>query len=335
MATVQNSINNAVGATFTPLVSDGAALGTTALMFSDLFLASGAVANWNNGDVTLTHSSHKLAFAGGSSGYTFDALISPAASDGAALGSGTVMWSDLFLANGAVLNFNNGAATLTHTSSTVLTLGGSSLTTLDLGALNITGTGSLGATGSGKLTKIWAVSGEFSNAPTIGGTGIVYYSGGTDVAVTDGGTGLSTMTTAYGVVCAGTTAGQVLTSNGAAALPSFQSSAGGMTWSVVTSDQAAAVNTGYITNKSGSVCVVTLPATSAVGSLFRVSGINATGWKIAQNTGQTIHFGTSDSTAGTDGYIASTATRDGVELVCVVANTDFNIISGQGNITVA
>lgn len=54
------------------------------------------------------------------------------------------------------------------------------------------------------------------------------------VATTQGGTGLATLTTAYGVVCAGTTAtgnlqnagagtsGQLLTSNGPSALPSFQ-----------------------------------------------------------------------------------------------------------------
>lgn len=58
-----------------PTASDGAALGTTALMWSDLFLASGAVVNWNAGDVTLTHSANTLAFAGASSGYTFDSKI--------------------------------------------------------------------------------------------------------------------------------------------------------------------------------------------------------------------------------------------------------------------
>lgn len=45
-----------------PLTSDGAALGTTSLMWSDLFLANGAVINWNNGEVTLTHSTSTLTF---------------------------------------------------------------------------------------------------------------------------------------------------------------------------------------------------------------------------------------------------------------------------------
>lgn len=40
----------------------------------------------------------------------------PGADDGAALGSITKEWSDLFLASGGVINWNNGNATLTHSS---------------------------------------------------------------------------------------------------------------------------------------------------------------------------------------------------------------------------
>jgi hypothetical protein len=41
----------------------------------------------------------------------------PGTSDGAALGSGTKMWSDLFLANGGTINWNNGGASLRYESS--------------------------------------------------------------------------------------------------------------------------------------------------------------------------------------------------------------------------
>lgn len=47
-----------------PAASDGGALGTTALMWSDLFLASGAVVNFNNGNVTITHAAGTLTIAG-------------------------------------------------------------------------------------------------------------------------------------------------------------------------------------------------------------------------------------------------------------------------------
>ena len=48
-----------------PGTSDGTALGTTSLMWSDLFLADGGVINLNNGDVLLTHSSNTLTLTGG------------------------------------------------------------------------------------------------------------------------------------------------------------------------------------------------------------------------------------------------------------------------------
>ena len=46
---------------FSPGASDGSALGTTALMWSDLFLAAGGVINFNNGNATITHSTGALA----------------------------------------------------------------------------------------------------------------------------------------------------------------------------------------------------------------------------------------------------------------------------------
>ena len=57
----------------TPHVSDGVSLGTGSLMFSDLFLASGSVVNFNNGDMTITHASNKLTVAGGTLVFAFDA----------------------------------------------------------------------------------------------------------------------------------------------------------------------------------------------------------------------------------------------------------------------
>ena len=54
-----------VGTALTPDTNDGAVLGSASLQWSDLFLASGAVINFNNGDVTLTHASNLLTLAGG------------------------------------------------------------------------------------------------------------------------------------------------------------------------------------------------------------------------------------------------------------------------------
>lgn len=54
---------------------------------------------------------------------TIAGMVAPSTNDGAALGSTSLKWSDLFLASGAVINFNSGNLTLTH-SAGLLTLSG-------------------------------------------------------------------------------------------------------------------------------------------------------------------------------------------------------------------
>ncbi len=194
-----------------PAASGGAALGTTALQWSNLFLASGSVINFANGDVTITHSSNVLAFGGAALGYTFDSLAAvtstsasalavgangatnpvlkinastasvatglsiagaaaagrvavaaissgtdeglsidakgagtvrlgaastgaiefsrnavPTSSGGSALGTTSLMWSNAFLASGAVINFNNGDVTITHSADALAFAGAAS-----------------------------------------------------------------------------------------------------------------------------------------------------------------------------------------------------------------
>src|SRR3990167_6658552 len=53
------------GTALSPTTTDGLALGTTLLNFSDLFLDSGAVINFDGGNVTITHSANTLTLAGG------------------------------------------------------------------------------------------------------------------------------------------------------------------------------------------------------------------------------------------------------------------------------
>jgi hypothetical protein len=104
-------------------------------------------------------------------------------------------------------------------------------------------------------------------------------------------------------------------------------------WSVITADQTAVINKGYFTNKS-TLLTLTLPTTAAVGSVLRVSGMTASGWKIAQNASEVIHFGKTDTTVGVSGYIQSTLARDAVELICCVADNEWNVLSSVGNITI-
>lgn len=128
----------------------------------------------------------------------------------------------------------------------------------------------------------------------------------------------------------------IIDSNGqlgsVATLPA--SSGGRIEWtSVAGTTQAMSVNSGYI-NTNVALTTLTLPDTAAVGDIIRLVGAGSGGWKIAQNAGDTIHFGSSSTTTGTGGSLESTATRDTVELVCIIANTDFQVISSIGTITV-
>jgi|CXWL01.1.fsa_nt_gi hypothetical protein len=107
----------------------------------------------------------------------------------------------------------------------------------------------------------------------------------------------------------------------------------GVTWEIITSDQSASNDHGYIANKA-TLLVITLPTIASVTQIIRIAGMNAGLWKIAQNAGQLIHLGNLDTTTGVGGSLASVHARDAVELICVVANTEWNVISSTGNIMV-
>jgi len=59
----------------TPGKNEGTALGTNSLMWSDLFLASGAVMNFNNGNVTITHSTNTLTVAAATVAFTASTAV--------------------------------------------------------------------------------------------------------------------------------------------------------------------------------------------------------------------------------------------------------------------
>lgn len=183
----------------------------------------------------------------------------------------------------------------------------------------------------------------------------------TPFSVANGGTGVQTFTQ-YGIlygdgtdpvaVTAALTDGQLLIgSTGNAPVPatltagagiSITEAAGSITiaateaqsWVEVTgTTQQMAINTSYIANNVALV-TLTLPATAAVGSRVVVAGVGAGGWQIAQNASQMIHFGNVTSATGATGFIASTHQRDTVELVCVVADNEWQVVDAIGQIEI-
>jgi len=94
--------------------------GTSPGGWRDLYLSSGGNINFNGGDVLLTHSANTLTVSGGdfiAPNITAQTAFLPDANDGAALGTTSLQFSDLFLAEGAVINFDNGDITVTQSGN--------------------------------------------------------------------------------------------------------------------------------------------------------------------------------------------------------------------------
>lgn len=177
------------------------------------------------------------------------------------------------------------------------------------------------------------------------GTNTLLDTGTVAIPVADGGTG-NASATAYAVLCGGTTStaahqsiasvgtsGQVLTSNGAGALPTFQNAGGGgggLTWNAeATGSVSCAVNNAYWTNNGASLVTYTLPSTAAQFSIVQIQGLSSGGWKIVYGSGASIVAGNLTSTT-TTGNISSVDATSGVTLLCTTANTGWQVISGVG-----
>ena len=84
--------------------------------FTDDVSAAPVIGDSGVGTLAISLVSNTLLFAGASSGYLFSHAVAPLTNDGAALGSGIVSWSDLYLASGGAINWNNGTVTVTQSA---------------------------------------------------------------------------------------------------------------------------------------------------------------------------------------------------------------------------
>lgn len=121
--------------------------------------------------------------------------------------------------------------------------------------------------------------------------------------------------------------------NTAGAITIASTGSASFSWTLVTgTTEVGLTNSGYIANNSGLV-TISLPATSSVGDEFSVVGYGSGGWSISQVTGQQIHIGAQDTTAGATGSVSSSNQYDSVDLLCVVANTIWTTFTApQGNL---
>jgi len=134
-------------------------------------------------------------------------------------------------------------------------------------------------------------------------------------------------------VAATLTAGTGTTITNGAGSITVNATGGGLTWQTIGASGALSVNNGYICN-AGAALSFSLPATSVVGDEIAITLDGSTSWTITQGAGQSIQFGSSTTTVGAGGSLASTLDGDTITIVCSVANLKWNVISSIGNITI-
>ena len=113
-------------------------------------------------------------------------------------------------------------------------------------------------------------------------------------------------------------------------------SGGGLVWTDVTgATQTIVAGNGYLSDRAGTVAF-SLPASGTIGDVFVIAGVQGA-WTLAQAANQQIKFGSTATTLGATGSLASANAGDCI--TCVATNTSastiWRVVSSIGNITVA
>lgn len=107
---------------------------------------------------------------------------------------------------------------------------------------------------------------------------------------------------------------------------------GAFSWNTGATPGTVSVNNGYVDTVGGQT--YTLPGTAAVGDSVKIIGSASGNWVLAAAAGDTIHLGSSTTSAG--GSLTATDDNDTVEVVCIVANSEWSVVSAlSAGLTVA
>lgn len=236
---------------------------TTTCVFSGTITGFTQAANTNNTTLATTAYADASSAARASvslnnlSATAVNASISPASDNAIDLGDGTHRWNEIFAA--------------------ALRTGTTAADTLVLSARDVDGAANTAfITLTANNTPTCAITGATITGGTVSGLA-------SPIVVADGGTGVATLTTAYGTLCAGTsatgavqtvatgTAGQVLVSAGNAALPAYGTApvAGGGT--------GLSSTTAYAVICGGTTSTNPLQSIASVGTAGQVLTSNGAG----------------------------------------------------------
>jgi hypothetical protein len=135
----------------------------------------------------------------------------------------------------------------------------------------------------------------------------------------------------------------VLTSNGPGTLPSWRASAAVDDSAIVLPGSTTAVdpvdgNVSYIPTNTSTLVTFTLPTSPTPGNFYEIIGFGSAGWRVYQNSGQTITVGYSNgsilnTTTGPSGYLSSVLATDSVIIYCI-SSTQFVAQVQTGQLTV-
>jgi hypothetical protein len=285
-------------------------------------------------------SGQALISAGAGSDPAFGVLTVPGGGTGSAtltnhavlLGQGTSAIGAVGLAAAGLPLVSNGLAS--DPAYNVLTVpgGGTGATTLVNNAV-IIGQGASALSSVGPGASGLPLVGQGASAPVFAALGVP--GGGTGATTLTGiltGNGTSAMTASavsqYTTLVAGASntvvgvgpgsAGEILTSNGAGANPSYQSISGTFAWTDATNATYTIVkNNAYVTNRGGGVNY-TLPASAALGDMFKIVGkLGIT--TITPNAGQQLLIGSASGTIGVTGTAIATNVGDCIVFSCITA----------------
>ncbi len=127
--------------------------------------------------------------------------------------------------------------------------------------------------------------------------------------------------------------GITTTGNAATYTLTINSTALGPSWSNTTTNTAMVSNIGYLCTGGGNL-TLSLPTTSVFGDEIEVVLDGSTSFTITQAAGQQIRIGSSTTTLGSGGSLASLQQGDVVRMVCKTANTLWTCLSVEGNLVV-
>jgi len=166
------------------------------------------------------------------------------------------------------------------------------------------------------------------------------------VLISEGSSAFNPIVLAAGQILIGTTSGDPsaatltqgtnITITSASGAITINASPNGSWVDETSSSVTMVTNTGYTSDDGATLVTFTLPTSASIGDFVEIQGKGSGGWTIAQAASQQIFFGSTSTTAGTGGSLASTLQYDAVKLRALTsgATSTWSVVYAVGNLTV-